>query len=105
MTGSSKTICAAMALSLAACALAPAASAANGNNAAFFGGLAAGVVGSAIVNGAAAPAYGPGYGYGYQPSGIYAAPVYVPRRCWFVDTPVYGAYGQYLYTQHQRQCN
>lgn len=81
-------------------ALAPSgASAANGNNGAFLGGLAVGVIGSAIVNGAGSQ------NYGYQPNGFYQPPVYVRRSCWYEVVPVYGSYGQYVGDQRVRRCN
>jgi len=80
--------------------LMPQAASAN-DGAAFLGGLAVGVVGSAIVN-------GNNYnnnGYGYRPNGIYAQPVYQPRNCWTVVEPVYGAYGQLIGQRRIRQCD
>lgn len=86
----------------AALSLAPtSASAANGNNGAFLGGLAVGVIGSAIVNGVGSQ----NQGYGYQPNGFYQPPVYVRRSCWYEVTPVYGAYGQYIGDQRVKRCN
>ena len=90
---------AACAAALGLASMASTAKAEYGQNAAFFGGLAAGVVGSAIVNGA-----GSSNG-GYRPNGYYAAPVYDRRRCWFVVEPVYGYYDQVVGERRVRRCN
>ena len=97
-----KTLAGAVAIVAIVAASATGALAGNGNNGAFLGGLAVGVIGSAIVNGAGA---GAGDGYGYQGNGFYSQPVYVQRHCWFEVQPVYGAYGQYVGEQRIRRCN
>ena len=79
----------------------PQAASAN-DGAAFLGGLAVGVVGSAIVNGNNNNYYD--NGYGYRPNGFYAQPVYQRRHCWTVVEPVYGAYGQLVGQRRVREC-
>jgi hypothetical protein len=68
--------------------------AANGQNAAFFGGLAVGALaGAAIAGGAAAPAYAPG------------PPVYYERHCWYQTQPLFDAAGNQVSSQSVRRCN
>jgi hypothetical protein len=70
------------------------ASAANGQNAAFFGGLAIGALaGAAIAGGAAAPVYAPG------------PPVYYERHCWYQTQPLFDAAGNQVSSQSVRRCN
>jgi hypothetical protein len=70
---------------------------ASSRNAAWFaGGVAAGVVGSALVaNAHAYPAYGygPGYGVAYAP------------HCWREARPVYDRFGNFLGYRNIRVCN
>jgi hypothetical protein len=68
--------------------------AADGRNAAFFGGLAAGaLVGAAIAGGTAAPAY------------VAGPPVYAPRRCWYQVQPLFDAAGNQVSSQSVRRCD
>ena len=95
-----KKLAAAAIVTAALASISTGASAANGNNGAFLGGLALGVIGSAIVSGA-----GSSGSYGYQPNGFYSTPVYVQRHCWYVMQAVYGSYGQYVGQEKVKQCN
>ena len=62
----------------------------------FAGGVAAGVVGGALVaNTRAYPAYG--YGYGY--------PVAYAQQCWREARPVYDRFGHFRGYQKIRVCN
>ncbi|MGE3645838.1 MAG: hypothetical protein AB7F96_18485 [Beijerinckiaceae bacterium] len=61
-----------------------------GRNGAFFGGLAAGLVGAAIV-GSAAHAHGGGYYYG--------------GSCWREKRPVYNRWGDFRGYRYIRVCN
>lgn len=64
----------------------------------FAGGLAAGVVGSALVaNSRAYPAYGYGYGYG--------APVAYVQQCWREARPMYDRFGNFRGYRKIRVCN
>ena len=68
------------------------ASAANGQNAAFFGGLAIGALaGAAIAGGAAAAAPGP--------------VIYSPHRCWYQVEPLFDAAGRQVSSQSVRRCD
>ena len=70
------------------------ASAANGQNAAFFSGLAVGALaGAAIAGGTPAPVYAPG------------PPVYSPRHCWYQVQPLFDAGGNQVSSQSVRRCN
>ena len=78
----------------ASASLSTPASSANGQNAAFFGGLAIGALaGAAIAGGAAAPAYAPG------------PPVYYERHCWYQAEPLFDAAGHQVSSQSVRRCN
>ena len=70
---------------------------AGSSNAAWFaGGVAAGVVGGALVaNSHAYPAYG--YGYGY--------PVAYAPQCWREARPMYDRFGNFRGYQKIRVCN
>jgi len=64
----------------------------NGRNAAFFGGLAAGVVGAAIVGNAyASPVYGRGHYHGYG-------------ACWREKRPIYNRWGDFRGYRYIRVC-
>ncbi len=80
---------------LSTCAsLSTPASAANGQNAAFFTGLAVGALaGAAIAGGTAAPVYAPG------------PPVYYERHCWYQTQPLFDAAGHQVSSQSVRRCN
>jgi hypothetical protein len=68
--------------------------AANGQNAAFLGGLAVGALaGAAIAGGAAAPAY------------VSGPPVFYERHCWFQTQPLFNAAGVQVGSQSLRRCN
>jgi len=69
------------------------ASAANGQNAAFFGGLALGALAGAAIAGGAAAAAAP------------APVIYSPHRCWYQVEPLFDAAGRQVSSQSVRRCD
>lgn len=104
-----KVLVVAAALLAGAVTFAPSAEAGNGRTGAFIGGLAAGVVGSALLGAAVAPpvyAAPPAYYVAPAPGPVYVQPGYdeVPA-CIIRRVPVYDAYGNFAGYQRRRICN
>lgn len=76
-----------------------------GGGGAVAAGVAAGLIGGALVAGAAArPYYGPGPYYA-APGPVYAEPGYVvQRRCWVERRPLLDEYGEVVAYRRQRVC-
>lgn len=105
-----KVLVVAAALLAGAVTFAPNAEAGNGRTGAFIGGVAAGVVGSALLGAVTAPpvyAAPPAYYAAPAPGPVYVQPGYeeVVPACVIHRVPLYDSYGNFAGYQRRRVCN